>query len=101
MLIAVGRIVMDFYNNDQASVKRKKLDELCKNLRHQYNISVLEVAEFDDPEKCVIGFAAVIPETWKTHTAQRLIETICKTIDQTSFARVMVEDCDLLSHGEV
>ena len=60
----------------------------------------LEVAEFDDPEKCVIGFAAVIPENWKTRSAQSLVDKICKTIDETSFARVMVEDCDLLCHGD-
>lgn len=100
MWIGVGRIVLDFYNNDKAALKRKKLEELCNDLRRKFNISALEVADFDDPERCVIGFAAVIPENWKTQSAQSLIEKICKTIDETSFARVMVEDCDLLSHGE-
>ena len=100
MRIGVGRIVLDFYNNDKAAVKRRKLADLCKDLRKKYNISALEVAEFDDPEKCVIGFAAVIPEDWKTKSAKGLIEQICKTIDETSFARVMTEDCDLLFHGE-
>ncbi len=99
MLIGVGRIVLDFYNNDQASRKRKKLEELCQDLRKKFNISILEVAEFDDPEKCVIGFATVIPENWKTQSAHHLVEKICKMIDQTSFARVLVEDVDLLAHG--
>jgi uncharacterized protein YlxP (DUF503 family) len=99
MLIACGRIVMNFYNNDQVSLKHKKLEELCKSLRHQFNISILEVADFDDPEKCVIGFAGVIPENWKTQSAHHWLEKICKTIDATSFARVMVEECELLSHG--
>lgn len=100
MWIGVGRIVLDFYNNDKAALKRKKLEELCNDLRRKFNISALEIADFDDPERCVIGFAAVIPENWKTQSAQSLIEKICKTIDETSFARVMVEDCDLLYHGE-
>jgi len=100
MLIAVGRIVMEFYNNDQVALKRKNLDDLCKTIRHQFNISILEVADWEDPEKCVIGFAAIIPENWKTQSAHQFIEKICKTIDQTSFARVMIEDCDLLSHGD-
>jgi uncharacterized protein YlxP (DUF503 family) len=100
MLIGVGRIVLDFYNNEKASVKNKKLKELCDDLRKKFNLSALEVADFDDPERCVIGFAMVIPEDWKTSSAQKLVEKVCQTIDQTSFARVMVEDWDLLSHGD-
>ncbi len=99
MLIGVGRIVLDFYNNDNASKKRKQLEELCVQLRKKFNISALEVADFDDPEKCVIGFAAVFPENWKTQSAHSMIEKICKTIDETSFARVTVEDVDILAHG--
>ncbi len=100
MLIGVGRIVLDFYNNDNLALKHRQLEELCHDLRKKYNLSALEVADFDDPERCVIGFAAVIPETWKTHSAKGFIEKICKTIDDTAFARVTVEDWDLLSHGE-
>jgi uncharacterized protein YlxP (DUF503 family) len=100
MLIGVGRIVLDFFNNTSAPKKRAQLEELCGDLRKKFNISVLEVADFDDPERCVIGFAAVIPENWKTPSAKGLVDKICETIDQTSFARVMVEDTDLLCHGE-
>lgn len=100
MWIGVGRIVLDFYNNEKPALKHKKLEELCADLRRKFNISALEVADFEDPERCVIGFAAVIPETWKSQSAQSLVEKICKTIDETSFARVMVEDCDVLSHGD-
>lgn len=99
MLIGVGRIVLDFYNNDNVAVKRRQLEELCSDLRRKFNISALEVADFDEPERCVIGFAAVIPENWKTHSAEHFVEKICETIDQTAFARVTVEDTDLLSHG--
>ncbi len=100
MLIGVGRIVLDFYNNTDVASKRRQLDELCTDLRRKFNVSALEVADFDDPERCVIGFAAVIPENWKNQSAQSLVEKICKTIDETAFARVMVEDWDLLSHGD-
>jgi len=99
MLIGVGRIVLDFYNNDNVASKHRQLEELCTDLRRKFNISALEVADFDDPEKCVIGFAAVMPENWKTPSAQSLVDKICQTIDETAFARVTVEDCDLLSHG--
>lgn len=100
MLIGVGRIVLDFYNNEKASVKNQKLEELCRDLRKKFNLSALEIADFDDPERCVLGFAAVIPEDWKTASAETFVRKICTTIDETSFARVMVEDWDLLSHGD-
>ena len=51
-------------------------------------------------DRCVIGFAAVIPENWKTASAEHFVEKICSTIDETAFARVTVEDWDLLSHGD-
>ena len=98
MLIGVGRIVLDFYNNTSLPAKRRQMEALCADLRKKFNISVLEVADFDDLERCVIGFAAVIPENWNTQSAQGLVQKICQTIDETSFARVMVEDWDLLSH---
>jgi uncharacterized protein YlxP (DUF503 family) len=100
MLIGAGRIVLDFYNNDKVAVKRRNLEELCEDLRKKFNVSALEIADFDDPERCVIGFAAVIPENWKTPSARSFIEKICETIDKSAFARVMVEDWDLLSHGD-
>lgn len=99
MLIGAGRIVLEFYNNDNLALKHRTLEELCNLLKKKFNVSALEIADFDDPERCVIGFAAVIPENWKTSSAQSLVEKICKTIDDTSVARVMVEDWDLLSHG--
>jgi uncharacterized protein YlxP (DUF503 family) len=100
VLIGVGRIVLDFYNNTDAPKKRRQLEELCGDLRKKFNISAMEVADFDDPERCVIGFAVVIPESWKTPSAKSLVDKICETLDQTAFARVMVEDTDLLCHGE-
>ncbi len=100
MLIGVGRIVLDFYNNEKASTKNRQLRELCADLRKKFNISALEIADFEDPERCVLGFAAVIPENWSPQSARDLLESICKAIDQTAFARVTVEDCELLSHGD-
>ena len=100
MLVGAARIVLDFYNNDNLALKRRKLEELCGDLRRKFNISILEVADFDDLERCVIGFSVVIPENWKNITAENLMEKICKEIDATSFARVTVEDWDLLSHGD-
>ena len=100
MIIIAGHIILDFYNNIDLKLKHRHLKELCDELRKKFNLSSMEVADFDDPEKCVIGFAAVIPENWKKVSAHTLLETICKTIDQTSIARVITEDCDLLDFGK-
>ena len=99
MLIGTGRIVLDFYNNTDVPKKRKLLEGLCADLRKKYNVSALEVADFEDEERCVIGFAAVIPENWKTPSARSFVEKIAKEIDETAFARVTVEDLELLEHG--
>jgi hypothetical protein len=56
----------------------------------------MEVAEFEDPEKCVLGFAVVMPESWKPMRARALLAKICDEIDRTSFARVMMEDTELV-----
>ncbi len=100
MWIGVGRIVLDFFGNDSVSRKKRELEELCVSLRKKFNLSALEITDFEDPEKCVLGFAAVIPENWKTRSAQEFVQAICKTIDETAFTRVVIEDWDLLSHGE-
>lgn len=99
MWIGSGKITLDFYNNSNLAEKRKQLDALCVDLRKTYNVSALEVDAFEDLEKCVIGFAAVIPENWKTQSAKSFVEKICKTIDETSFARVVGEEVELLAHG--
>jgi uncharacterized protein YlxP (DUF503 family) len=100
MFVGAARIVLDFYGNQDANKKRRQLEELCNDLRKKFNVSALEIADFDDPERCVIGFAAVIPENWKTSSARGLMEKICNEIDEKAFARVTVEDWDLLSHGD-
>ncbi|MBC7387076.1 MAG: DUF503 family protein [Cryobacterium sp.] len=99
MLVGTGRIVLDFYNNTEGGKKRKLLEDLCTQLRKKFNVSALEVADFEDPERCVVGFAAVIPESWKLPSARSFVEKIAKEIDQTAFARVTVEDLEILEHG--
>jgi uncharacterized protein YlxP (DUF503 family) len=100
MLIGVGRIVLDYHNNQNVAKKRRELEELCADLRKKFNVSALEVADFDDSEKCVLGFAAVIPESWSNIKADQFVQKICQTIDETAFARVTVEDWDILAHGD-
>lgn len=98
MRVAVGKIYLDFYNNEKVSEKTRILEDLCKSLRKKFNISILEIDEFDNPEKGVIGFSLVFPESWKSLQMSKTTEKVCKTIDQLAAARVVLEDCGLLSH---
>ncbi len=99
MWVGSGKITLDFYNNSDLNEKREQIEKLCTDLRKKFNLSALEVDAFDELEKCVIGFAAVIPENWKTQSAKTFLEKVCKTIDETAFARVTTEDVELLAHG--
>lgn len=100
MLVGAARIVLDYYNNDNLALKRRQLTELCEDLRRKFNVSAMEVADFDEPERCVIAFSAVIPENWKYSSARSFMEKVCETIDKKAFARVTVEDWDLMTFGE-
>jgi len=96
MRVAAARIQLDFYNNPSVSRKHEVLAALCQDLRKTFQVSALEVAEFEDPEKCVIGFALVIPDSWNTPGVQTKLETICRHIDETSEARVVSEEREIL-----
>lgn len=100
MWIGVGRIVLDYYGNTEAKKKTAEIESFCKELRKKFNLSALEIADFDDPERCVIGFAAVMPQRWTEQSALSFIKKICHEIDTTAFARMTVEDTELFSHGD-
>ena len=95
MRIAAARITLDFFNNTDVAEKRRKLSALCEEVRKQFNVSALEVDELEHPEKCVIGFAAVIPDHWRDASIQRFSKTICEYIDTHAFARVTSEESDI------
>jgi len=100
MWIGVGRLVLDFYNNDDAADKRRRLETLCKDLRRKFNLSMLEVADHDDPERGVVGFAIVMKEDLREEQAKSLVQKVCEEIDSTAPGRVTVTDWDILSHGD-
>jgi uncharacterized protein YlxP (DUF503 family) len=95
MRIAATRITMDFFNNTDIAKKRRQLAELCEDVRKQFNVSALEIDALEDPEKCVIGFAAVIPNHWREASITTFSKKICEYIDTHSFARVTSEESDI------
>jgi uncharacterized protein YlxP (DUF503 family) len=94
--LAIARITLDFYNNTKVAEKTRLLESLCKELRTQYNISCLEIDEQEDPEKCVLGIAAVIPMQWKTQSATAFFEKVLRELDSKSVARVTLEEKDYI-----
>lgn len=99
MWIGAARIVLDYFGNMSLAKKKSELEGLCAELRKKYNISALEVDDQDDTERCVLGFAVVIPANWKTKSAASFVEKILETIDSTAFARVTIEDWELIPFG--
>jgi len=92
MWIGAGKLVLDFHSNDLLRLKKKQLEQLFKELKKKYNLSILEVADEDDVERCVIGFATVMPEDWREVGAKGFVQKIIGTIDEISFARISVDE---------
>lgn len=101
MWIGLGRLVLDYYGNQSLSDKKNNIESMCKDFRRKFNLSMLEVADFDELERCVVGFAAVMPETWREEKARDFIAKMVEEIDRAAFARVTVEDWDIHSYKEV
>lgn len=90
-----AKLTLDFYNNDNLALKRRKMKDLAKLVRSKFNVSSMEVADFDELERCVFGFSAVGPESWADKDAQDYIRKVCSFIDSTAFARVTSEDWEI------
>ena len=99
MWVGMGRVVLDFHGNQDAAKKQREIDEFCTALRKQLQVSAREVADHDDPERCVIGVALVMPESWTETRAENAIDSVMEKIDQTAFARVTVEDFEIFEFG--
>jgi uncharacterized protein YlxP (DUF503 family) len=97
MWIGAGRIVLDCHPGGDLREKAQVVEAVCRELRKLYNLSILEVAEFDGLDRCVLGFAAVMPESWREASCKSFIQRILKTIDETAALRVVADEWELLS----
>lgn len=91
MRIAAARLVLDFHGNLDLAEKRRQLSVLCDEIRRKFNLSACEIDSFDQTERCVIGIAGVIPETWRESAIQGFLTRVLEEIDTTAFARVVSE----------
>lgn len=95
MRIAASRLVLDFHGNLDLAEKRRQVSVLCEEIRKRHNLSACEIDSFDDPERCVIGIAAVIPDTWREKSIQTFVQKLLAEIDSSAFARVVSEHSDI------
>ena len=96
MQLIAGKVVLDFYNNTTLEKKASLIKDLTKAISARHAVSFREIDEFDDLEKCVLGWSAVAAETWDGLRISKFAEAIMKDIDQTSAARVTFEDWEIV-----
>jgi len=95
MRIAAARLVLDFHGNLDLAEKRRQLSVLCEGIRRKFNLSACEIDAFDETERCVIGIAAVIPDTWREAAINTFLSKILEELDTTAFARVVSEQREI------
>ncbi len=95
MIVASARVILDFYGNQNLKKKRDELEALFKETKRKFNISILEVEDFDDYERCVFGVALVACDEKGARSGLR---KLLEHIDASSFARVVMEDSEFFHH---
>lgn len=95
MWVAAGKIILDFYGNQNIKQKRHHMAELLEDMHKQFNVSATEVADFDDLERCVIGVAL---SAGTEQGARAAMKKLMEHVDTNAFARVMVEDTDFFGY---
>ncbi|MEW6057130.1 MAG: DUF503 family protein [Bdellovibrionota bacterium] len=95
MFVAAGKIILDFYGNQNIKAKRQNMAELLSDLHKQFNISAVEVEDFDDLERCVIGLAL---SAGTEQGARSALKKVLEHVDTNSFARVVVEDTEVFAY---
>lgn len=95
MWVAAGKIILDFYGNQNIKEKRHQMTALLDDIHKQFNASAAEVADFDDLERCVIGLSLTAGTEQGARTAMK---KVLEHVDSNAFARVMVEDTDFFGY---
>lgn len=95
MFVSAGKVILDFYGNQNIKQKRHEMAELLDDLHKQFNISATEVADFDDLERCVIGLSLT---AGTEQGARSAMKRVLEYIDTSAFARVVVEDTDVFGY---
>jgi uncharacterized protein YlxP (DUF503 family) len=84
-------------NSRLTSFQGARIEDLCKDLRANFNLSALEVEEFDELERCIVGIAAAMPSHWTEAKANEFMKKVCDYADSHSAIRVVSEDWELFA----
>lgn len=86
-----GKVVFEFFNNEDEEFKAKALRSLAKEARREFNISCLPVEEHEveNPERgaLVVCFAATGQEPGKS-----LLDKVLAYFDEKAPARIVSDD---------
>lgn len=95
MYVAAAKVIFDFYGNDELREKKRVLKDLVSLLHKEFNVSAIEVADFDDLERGVMGVSAVAATEAGARSA---VKKALDRIDATSPARVVHEESDVFGY---
>ncbi|MBI2605803.1 MAG: DUF503 family protein [Deltaproteobacteria bacterium] len=94
MYTAGAKVILDFFNNEELAEKTRRLSTLMKDVRRKFAVSINEVADFDDPERCVLGIALCAATR---AGADKAIKAVLEYIDTHSVARVLSEESEIVA----
>ena len=87
----VGRVVFEFYNNDDEDFKVRTLRSLAKDVRKEANVScmLVEDVEVENPERGVLVLSAVAANH---HQGKEILDKALAFLDGKAPARIFAED---------
>jgi len=92
-----GKLIFEFFNNDDEDFKLRTLKSLAKEARKEFNVSCLpvELSEVADPERgaLVVSLCAV-----NRASGQELVQKVVAFFDGKAPARIIVEE---FNEGEI
>ncbi len=92
-----GKVVFEFFNNDDENFKTRTLQDLAKALRKELNVACMPVdaddAYIENPERGALAYSLVgITKEAARHTQEKVMSYL----DQHAQGRIVAEDSDLL-----
>jgi len=88
-----GKVIFEFFGNNDEEFKQKSLQQLCKEVRKLWNVSCtpIEDQEVENPERGVLVLAIAAPSHEK---AQKILEGVLAHFDANAPARILDEDIE-------
>lgn len=92
MVVGLCELAVALPGNRSLKEKRRVVRGLIDRLRARHRISVAEVADNDDHERGVIGFAVVGSDRTRVRA---VLDDVLRTVDETCPADVVTRDLEV------